>query len=405
MTRELPSTVMGWGPGKKRLLFLTGTRADFGKLKPLMRAVDDDESFECHILATGMHMVGLYGLTVDEIYQAGFKASIFTYQNHVEGDPMEVALANTIQILSRHLSRWKPDLMIVHGDRVEALAGAISGAFSNVRVAHIEGGEVSGTIDEHIRHAVSKLSHVHFVCNGRAAQRLEQIGEASDSIFTIGSPDIDIMLSKELPTLDQVRERYEIKFPEYGIVLFHPVFTELEMLRRHAETLVDVILRGRRQFVVIYPNNDQGSQLILEAYQRLKDNSDFRIFSSMRFEYFISLLKGARMVLGNSSLGVREAPVFGVPSVNVGTRQRNRFCHESIVNVGNDRQEMLLAVNDCWNRPRYKPCRFFGDGRSAQRFMDAVRNPLFWEISRQKLFVDRDLLPVHQASQAMAMLG
>ncbi|SPF48667.1 UDP-N-acetylglucosamine 2-epimerase [Syntrophobacter sp. SbD1] len=390
---------------KKRLLFLTGTRADFGKLKPLIRAVDDDDSFEYDILATGMHMIGLYGLTVDEIYKAGFKrARIFTYQNQMEGDPMEVTLANTIQVLSRHLARWKPDLMIVHGDRVETLAGAISGAFCNIRVAHIEGGEVSGTIDEHIRHAVSKLSHMHFVCNARAAQRLEQIGEAPNSIFVIGSPDIDIMLSKELPTLDQVRERFEIKFPAYGIVLFHPVLPELEMLKEHAETLVEVLLRSRRQFVVIYPNNDRGSHLILEAYRRLENNPNFRVFPSMRFEYFISLLKGARMVLGNSSLGVREAPVFGVPSVNIGTRQCNRFCHESIVNVSHNRPEILLALNECWNSPRFKPCHFFGDGRSARRFMDAIHNPLIWNISQQKLFIDRELMPAFQFSYAAGEL-
>ena len=379
---------------KKRLLFLTGTRADFGKLKPLIRAVDNDPSFEYDILATGMHMIDLYGLTVDEIYKTDFKRSrIFTAQNQIAGDPMEVVLANTIQVLSHHLSHNKPDLIIIHGDRVETLAGAISGAFSNIRVAHIEGGEVSGTIDEHIRHAVSKFSHMHFVCNDRAAQRLEQIGEAPDTIFVIGSPDIDIMLSNNLPDLDQVRERFDIEFPGYGIVLFHPVVTELEMLKEHVEALVEVLLCSNRQFVVIYPNNDQGSHFILHAYKRLENNPNFRIFPSMRFEYFISLLKGARMVLGNSSLGVREAPVFGVPSINIGSRQQNRFRHESIMDVSNSSQEMSLAISDCWDMPHFKSCHYFGDGRSALRFMDAIHNPLIWDIPKQKLFIDRDLMP------------
>jgi UDP-N-acetylglucosamine 2-epimerase (hydrolysing) len=383
---------------KKRLLFLSGTRADFGKLKSLIRAVDDDNRFECDILATGMHMIWRYGLTVDEIYNAGFKrVRVFTYQNQIEGDPMEVTLANTIQGLSRHLSRWTPDLMVVHGDRVETMAGAISGAFCNIRVAHVEGGEVSGTIDENIRHAVSKLSHVHFVCNMRAARRLEQIGEEPRSIFVIGSPDIDIMLSQDLPDLNQVRARYEIGFPSFGIVLFHPVVTELDLLKEHAETLVETLMRSGRQFVVIYPNNDQGSQLILDAYQRFENSSNFRIFPSMRFEYFIRLLKNARLVLGNSSLGVREAPVFGVPTINIGTRQRNRFNHESIMNVSGCGQELLSALERCWSMPRFNPCHFFGDGRSAERFMQALRTPSLWTTPKQKSFIDRDIVAAPQA--------
>jgi UDP-N-acetylglucosamine 2-epimerase (hydrolysing) len=203
----------------KKLLYLTGTRADFGKLKPLI--TESKKRYDVSIFATGMHMLDKYGMTCHEISKAGFE--YYPYINQDGNTPMDMVLKNTIEGLSYYLKEHPTDLLIIHGDRVEALAGACVGALNNVLVAHIEGGEVSGTIDESIRHAVSKLSHIHFVANNEAKKRLEQMGETN--IFVIGSPDIDIMLG-ELPTLEEVKEKYDITFSEYAICIYHPVTTE-----------------------------------------------------------------------------------------------------------------------------------------------------------------------------------
>ena len=152
----------------RKILFLTGTRADFGKLKPLMQIVEASSQFDLHVFVTGMHTLSRYGFTQEEVRKAGFKR-IITYNNQVLREPMDLILANTINGLSRYVHETRPDMIIVHGDRVETLAGVIIGAISNILVAHIEGGERSGTIDEVIRHAVSKLSHLHFVANDAAA--------------------------------------------------------------------------------------------------------------------------------------------------------------------------------------------------------------------------------------------
>ncbi len=378
---------------KKRICFVTGTRADFGKLKPLMLAVEASEDFECLVFATGMHPISRYGFTVEEIHKAGF-LYIYTYMNHVHGEPMELVLANTISGLSRYVHESRPDMLVVHGDRVEALAGAIVGALRNVLVAHIEGGELSGTIDELIRHSVTKLSHVHFVANEAAAQRLHQLGEDPRSVYPIGSPEIDIMLAGSLPSLATVRDYYEIPFDTYAIAVLHPVTTELDRQRMHAEAFVAALLESGDNYVVIYPNNDSGSDEIFAAFARFADNPRFRVFPSMRFEYFLSLLKQARYIVGNSSAGVREAPVYAVPTINVGNRQHNRFQHESIINVAYDQGAINQAIGKAMELASLKPCHYFGDGKSALRFMASLRRDDLWATPKQKQFCDIPLQPV-----------
>lgn len=371
---------------KKKILFVTGTRADFGKLRPLIEAVAADSKFEYRIFCTGMHTLARYGNTANEIYRAGF-SGVHTFMNQVEGEAMEVVLANTVIGLSRYLHENPVDMIVVHGDRVEAMAGATVGALRNMLVAHVEGGEISGTVDELMRHAVSKLSHIHFVASTTASRRLLQLGEVENSIYCIGSPDIDVMLSPDLPPLATVKERYGIEFESYAIALMHPVTTELDRLARDAERFVDALLQSGDNFVVIYPNNDQGTDLILKAYERLCDADNVRVFPSVRFEYFLVLLREALYICGNSSAGIHEAPVYGVPTINVGTRQLNRFNGPSIRNVEFDTTEILAAIKDARMRNRHPPTDYYGRGNSAQLFIEALRGDL-WSIARQKQFQD-----------------
>ena len=374
---------------QKRILFVSGTRADFGKLKPLIEHVKQSEDFTYSIFATGMHMLERYGLTVLEIRQAGFD-KIFPYRNQdgAVNAQMDLVLANTIQGLGSYIRDFGPDLIVVHGDRVETLAGAIAGVLNNVLVAHIEGGEVSGTIDELLRHSVSKLSHLHFVSNRQARTRLIQMGEAEETIFVIGSPDIDIMLSDRLPSLQAVQERYEIPFDRYAVVAYHSVTSELHLLKEHIEQVLDGLQKVDLNYVVIYPNNDSGADVIINALDRFRGNPSVRVIPSMRFEYFLVLLKHAQAIVGNSSAGIREAPVYGVPVVNIGTRQMNRFNHASIVNVLENAAAIRHAMT---NLPAGVASRHFGKGDSARRFMVELRRPTLWDTPRQKYFRDLSL--------------
>lgn len=375
------------GASVRRVLFLTGTRADFGKLKPLMEEVEADPAFECRVFVTGMHMLTRYGFTLEEIQKAGFR-HIHTYINQLESRSadMDLVLANTVQGLGFYVRECRPDLIVVHGDRVEALAGAIVGALNNILVAHVEGGERSGTVDELIRHSVSKLSHLHFVANEEARTRLLQMGEIPESVFVIGSPDIDVMLSDRLPSLEEACARYAIPFREYSIFIHHPVTTELHVLRQHITAIVDALRASGRKFVVIYPNNDTGSEVILEHVMALDGHEDFRVLPSVRFEHFLTLLKHSQAIVGNSSAGIREAPVYGVPTINIGTRQLNRFRSASIRNVPEERDAVLEALRAA---PELSPPSLhFGDGKSARHFVENLRDVRLWRTPRQKQFQD-----------------
>jgi UDP-N-acetylglucosamine 2-epimerase (hydrolysing) len=369
----------------KNILFVTGTRADFGKLKPLMRAVEAHPEFESIIFATGMHLLYRYGMTVEEIHKAGF-TNIFTFMNQVHGEPMDLVLANTVSGLSRYTNEHEPDLIIVHGDRVETLAGAIVGALRNILVGHIEGGELSGTVDELIRHSVSKLAHIHFVANSEARQRLLQLGEARQSIHVIGSPDIDIMLSNELPDIGKTKRHYGIDFENYAIVLYHAVTTEPQFTQENTAAMVKAVIRSNHNFIVIYPNNDAGSDIILKEYSAFAKKPNIKIFPSLRFELFLSLLKNADYIMGNSSAGIHEAPVFGVPTINIGSRQKDRFTHKSITNVDSDTESICSAMKAAVLQKRFAPCNHFGLGNSAEKFMLELAKESFWKTNKQKTF-------------------
>lgn len=371
----------------KKVLFLTGTRADFGKIKSLISILEKQKEFEVFVFVTGMHLQEEYGYTLIEIERCNFK-NIHTFVNHTHETTMDLTLAKTIEGFSHYCNNIKPDMIVVHGDRVETLAGAIVGSLNNILVAHIEGGEVSGTVDELIRHSVSKLSHIHFTSNGEAEKRLIQMGEIKESVFTIGSPDIDIMFSDRLPDLETVKNYYSIPYEDFSVVMFHPVTTEINVMKQYAENFVEALLNDNHNYVVIYPNNDLGSQFVLDAYKKLKENERFRIFPSLRFEYFLTLLKNSQFIIGNSSAGIREAPYYGIPIINIGTRQQNRAVHADIINVDYSEKEITQALSIIDSHKVQKSDDDFGQGNSAELFLSCLQKSDIWQLNHQKQFRD-----------------
>lgn len=371
----------------KKILFLTGTRADYGKIKSLMKEVEKNPKFELHIFVTGMHMLSKYGSTFREIEKDGFK-NIYYFINQQSEAKMDLTLSNTIMGVSNYVHELKPDLIVVHGDRLEALAGSIVGSFNNIRVAHIEGGEVSGTIDESIRHAITKFAHIHLVSNERAKQRVIQLGENEKDIHVIGSPDIDIMLSDNLPTIEKVKRRYEIPFNEYAILIYHPVTTELNSIEKNVNSLVNAVIKSEKNYVVIYPNNDEGNQFIFNEYKRFESKKNFKVFPSMRFEYFLTLLKHSSFMIGNSSAGVRETEIYGIPAIDIGNRQKGRYeiqVDSNILHVKEEEYSILKAISLIeGKRATYNN---FGNGQSHVKFLELLEEKI-WNGEIQKHFVD-----------------
>lgn len=373
---------------RRKVVFISGTRADFGKQKALMHAVNDHPDFDLSIFCTGMHLMSKYGYTVTELQKAGFTHNLFHFLNQVEGESMEITLSNTIAGLSRFLHENHTDLIIVHGDRVEALAGATVGALRNQLVAHIEGGEVSGTIDDLLRHATSKMAHIHFVASSTARRRLMQLGEDENSIFQIGSPDVDVMLSDHLPSIEEAKSRYKINFESYAIAILHPVTTEVDQMEEAVKTYVKALKESGRNYVLVYPNNDMGSELINAAIKGLDELENFKVFPSLRFEHFLTLLNHAEFIIGNSSAGIHEAPVYGVPTIDIGSRQNNRFSYKSIRNVGFDKEELLGAIAKAVEVGRYDSSTHYGKGDSAKSFIEILEANIFWNTEKQKRFID-----------------
>ena len=369
----------------KSILFVTGTRADFGKLEPLAVAARDAE-FAVSFFVTGMHMMPEYGLTKLEVARVD-GVDVHEYVNQDAGDPQDAILAQTILGFSAFVKDQNPDLVVVHGDRVEALACALVCATNYIRCAHVEGGEVSGTIDEMFRHCNTKLAYCHFVSAQSAARRVRALGEPDAAIYTIGSPELDFHARPSGISLEDVRARYDITFPEFGVCTFHPVTSEAATMGAQAAAFFGALQSSGRAFVVILPNNDPGAGDILAVINTLPA-TQFRLIPSMRFAHFSQLMKNAACIVGNSSAGVREAPFLGVPSLDIGTRQNERADGPSItICAATDTGTIAQFLQSQWGQscPR-DPA--FGVGRAAELFVDALRQDAFWSRGLQKNFQD-----------------
>ncbi|RAX56299.1 UDP-N-acetylglucosamine 2-epimerase [Helicobacter sp. 10-6591] len=373
---------------KKRIVFVTGTRADFSKLKSLMRKVEENENFELFVFVTGMHMSNYFGATFREVEKEGFK-NIYKFINHDRYYSMDKALSTTIDGFSKFVAEIKPHLIIVHGDRIEPLAAASVGSLNNILVAHIEGGEISGTIDDSLRHATSKLAHIHLVNDQKAKKNLIQLGEDEKAIFIIGSPDLDILQDKTI-NIKQVKSYYEIPFKNYAIAMFHPVVTEFHSMMNQAKDFATSLIDSGKNYIVIYPNNDLGFECIIESYKAFQDNQRFRIFPSIRFEYFIALLKHADFIIGNSSCILKEAVFLGIQGINVGSRQTKRTGIDSVLikNVPSDKDAILQAIKEI--KP-YKTTRNISPNtahRSDELFSQLLQQQVFFTINTQKTFME-----------------
>ncbi len=369
----------------KKLLFITGTRADYGKLEPLAVAAQQ-AGFAISFFITGMHMMRRYGETRLEVRRFP-GAEFFEFVNQREGDAQEFILSKTILGFSDFVHEHRPDLVVIHGDRVEAMAASIVCAMKYIPSAHIEGGEVSGTIDESIRHCNTKLCATHFVSSDAARARVLALGESPDSVYNIGSPELDTHARPSGVSIDEVKSRYAIPFDDFGIAVFHPVTSEADTIGAQAASLFGRLEACGKPFVVIAPNNDPGTEDIFAVLERLPVER-FRLIPSMRFNYFSELMKHAAVMVGNSSAGVREAPFLGLPSLDVGTRQQSRAAAPSIQACSAFDTAVIDAFLDSRWAKRWQPDESFGRGDAAQRFVDILLQASYWDRPMQKGFVD-----------------
>ena len=367
----------------KKLLFVTGTRADFGKVEPLAITARD-AGYSVSFWVTGMHMLNKYGLTKLEVERVE-GVDIFEFKNQNENDALDKIHANTVAGFSQFIGHHEPDLVFIHGDRIEALSCSLVCATNSLPSVHIEGGEISGTIDEIFRHCNTKLAHCHFVSSEIAKKRIMRMGEEDKRIYVIGSPELDFHAKPSGVNIEEVKKRYDIKFNDYGICTYHPVTSEANDMGKQATALFETLKRSERKFVTILPNNDPGYKEIWQVIETLP-LTQFRVIPSMRFSYFSELMKNSSVIVGNSSAGVREAPFLGIPSLDIGSRQRARSTAVSVTNCKpTDHKQILSFLTNSWGAC-YPRDESFGTGKSSEKFLKILNSPEFWANDIQKIF-------------------
>jgi len=367
----------------KKIMVVTGSRSEYGLLKPVMRAIKSHPQLSLQAVVTGMHLLPEHGLTYKQIESDGFEIDCFIpmYENHGDNDHAQAFAQATgafSQVYKEEESR--PDILVVLGDRLEILAAVIPAFIQGIPIAHIHGGDTSqcGLIDDSIRHAVSKFSHIHFVASSESAERLLRMGEEDFRIFQVGSPAVDAVQQTDLLTRGDLFDCLNLGHDKPLVVcLQHSVAHEAIEANQQMTNILAALETLDVNSVVIYPNNDSGSQQVIAAIKNVESLEKFKIFKSLPSQIYYSLLKHAACMVGNSSSGVIETPIFGLPSISVGTRQIGRQHAENVIFVDSNKQSIVSALNqalfDVDFRLQCQTARNpYGDGHTAARIAETL---------------------------------
>ncbi|XP_009995871.1 PREDICTED: bifunctional UDP-N-acetylglucosamine 2-epimerase/N-acetylmannosamine kinase isoform X2 [Chaetura pelagica] len=368
---------------KLRVCVATCNRADYSKLAPIMFGIKaEPQFFELDVVVLGSHLIDDYGNTYRMIEQDDF--DIHTRLHTIVRGEDEAAMVESVGLalvkLPDVLNRLKPDIMIVHGDRFDALALATSAALMNIRILHIEGGEVSGTIDDSIRHAITKLAHYHVCCTRSAEQHLIAMCEDHDRILLAGCPSYDKLLSaknKDYMSVIRMWLGEDVKTRDYIVALQHPVTTDIKHSIKMFELTLDALISFNKRTLVLFPNVDAGSKEMVRVMRKkgIEHHPNFRAVKHVPFDQFIQLVAHAGCMIGNSSCGVREVGAFGTPVINLGTRQTGRETGENVLHVRDaDTQDKILHALQLQFGKQYPCSKIYGDGNAVPRILKFLKS-------------------------------
>lgn len=361
----------------RRLLYLTGTRADFGLMARTLQLVDQDPALELSLAVTGMHLSPLFGETITDVRASGLPIAAELPVTLEDGTPLESAqaVASILAGLSAHMDRERPDALVLLGDRGEMLAGAIAAVHLNVPIFHLHGGERSGTIDESIRHAISKLAHYHFTSTRGAWERLVRMGEDPAHVFVTGAPGLDDTLAAQPKSRAEIFAEFDLD-PDRttGLMVFHPVVQSEAEAGTQVETLLQAALDSDLQLIALAPNSDAGSQHIRAALARFEDHPKLRLRTHLARGAYLALMARVDVMLGNSSSGILEAASFGTPVVNAGDRQTGRERNSNTIDVPVEAQAVRRAIAAALEHGRHDGSNIYGDGHAAPRIRDLLRD-------------------------------
>lgn len=370
---------------KRRICIIITTRGNYAKMKSVIRAVRAREDLELSLIFGGGAILPKYGNIADAVDGAEF-APDRRIHFLVEGEnPVAMAKSAGLAVteFATVFEGERPDVVVVIADRFECLAIAMAGTYMNIPLAHVEGGEVSGSIDESVRHSITKLAQIHFPATDEAAARIERMGEPRSSIFTVGATSLDVLGALDLRRLDGVAElqrrsglgRILPTDAPYLVVIQHPVTTEYDRNLAHVNETIRAVSDLRMNTFWIWPNMDAGADGVSKGLRLFHENQrpdHVHFFRSLPIEAYGPLLANAACIVGNSSSGIRESAFLGTPCVNVGSRQTGRQRGPNVVDAGYSAPEIVAAVRGQLDRGRYAPSHLYGDGNAGRKIVDVL---------------------------------
>lgn len=373
---------------KRKICIVLTTRGNYAKMKSVIEKIDASDDLELQLILGGMVVLEKYGRILDTLSSTTFTA-IRKINFVIEGGDLVTMTKSSGLAVNEFASvceDLKPDIVVIIADRFECLSLAMTAAYMNIMVAHVEGGEVSGSIDESIRHAITKLSHIHFPASLDAAQRIEKMGEHKSAIHMVGGTSMDVIREMDLYNLAPIKElQYDsgigsildLERGKYLVVIQHPVTSEYDESLVHINETINALKILNMETVWIMPNMDAGSDGISKGIRLFREKSqpkNIHFFKSLAIEYFAPLLKNAACKIGNSSSGIREAAFLGAPSVNVGTRQNGRERGNNVIDVDYNCDQIVDAVRAQILNGPFEPNGLFGDGYASQKIINVLKS-------------------------------
>ncbi|MCW3975768.1 MAG: UDP-N-acetylglucosamine 2-epimerase [Candidatus Bathyarchaeota archaeon] len=374
----------------RKFIVITGTRAEYGIFKPVLKAINERIDVELSLIAIGMHLLKDFGYTINEIEKDGFKisAKIEGLYSKDSGADMAKSIGKGIVKLTEVLDKAKPDILLLLGDRGEMLAGAIAATYMSIPIAHIHGGEVSGNVDGVVRHAITKLAHIHFPATEESANRIIKMGEAPSRVYVVGAPSLDSILKEDIIEPTELSKKYDLDLSKpILLVIHHPVILEFDNAPSQIRETLEAISELKYQTILVYPNADAGGRRMIEVIKEYEKSPFIKTIESIPYREFLSLMNIANAMVGNSSSGIIEAPSFGLPVVNIGSRQDGRQRSTNVIDVGYNRKGIKAAIKKALYdedfKRKAKECKNpYGNGKASIRIADIL----------SKIKIDKELL-------------
>lgn len=379
----------------RKICVITGTRAEYGLLKNILVKIRASRKLKLQLIVTGTHLSEQFGYTLQEILADGFevdeKLPILMNSNSSNNVPKEMGML-MIQ-LSQTFERLKPDMLLILGDRYEILAAVSTAMGMNIPIAHIAGGEITeGLIDEQIRHAITKMSHIHFAGADVYAQNIMNMGEENWRVFNVGDTGIENIKLTNFVNKEELKKELNVEVDEETLlVTYHPVTLEIDRLPYQIENLINALNIVNKKIIITYPNADNGGNYIIEKLEEFaKINSNVYLFKNLGIIKYLSVMKLCGAVIGNSSSALVEAPYLKVPVVNIGNRQKGRLMADNIISCGNECEDIIEAIDKSLStkfKEKAKSVKsLYGEGDTSEAIVNVLENiPINDKLLKKKL--------------------